>query len=285
MALGTGRRASERGSGVALSCLQGPGPAVTTVMAHAFAKHRLVLPGQAALRAAPGATEMVASCPFRHGLRTGIAAKSAISKLTTSPPGEKLVLSGNYQFGLLLSGRGDRSSPPRKPEVVMTAQAPPEPVGQAELLALDSECRVTRTDQLFRESHRNAADDPHEAHFELVSVDARDVGRLRRLAQEFLTDLKVPPAARDDALLIVSELVTNAVLHASPPAALRVRCIQRRVLRIEVTDGGPQPDPPSKADQHGEHGRGMQIVAAIAVRYGTVTHAGGATRWAELNSR
>lgn len=165
----------------------------------------------------------------------------------------------------------------------MTAQAPPEPVGPVELHALNPDCGATRTDQLFCESHGNAAGDPRDPHLALVSAGARDVSRLRRLAKEFLTDLKLSPAARDDALLIISELVTNAVLHALPPTALRVRCIQRQVLRIEVTDGGPQPDPPPRVDEQGEHGRGMQIVAAMAIRHGTVTHAGGATRWAELH--
>ncbi|MEV6655128.1 ATP-binding protein [Streptomyces sp. NPDC051219] len=165
----------------------------------------------------------------------------------------------------------------------MTAQAPPESAGPVELRALNPNCKATRADQLFCESQGHEADDAHDRHLALVSADARDVSRIRRLAKEFLTDLKVSPTARDDALLIISELVTNAVLHALPPAALRVRCIQRRVLRIEVTDGGPQPNPPPKADQHEEHGRGMHIVAAMAVRYGTLTHAGGATRWAELN--
>ncbi|WP_406404914.1 ATP-binding protein [Streptomyces sp. NBC_00879] len=170
-----------------------------------------------------------------------------------------------------------------EPEVVMTAQAPPEPAGSVELLAPNTSRTATRADQLVCESQRPAADDARDRHLALVSADARDVSRIRRLAKEFLTGLKVPPTALDDALLIISELVTNAVLHALPPAALRVRCTQHHVLRIEVTDGGPRPNPPPKTDQHEEHGRGMFIVAAMAVRYGTIAHAGGSTCWAELN--
>ncbi|WP_405594239.1 ATP-binding protein [Streptomyces sp. NBC_01410] len=128
------------------------------------------------------------------------------------------------------------------------------------------------------------ADDERDRYLALASADARDVGRIRCLAKEFLSDLKnVSPTTRDDALLIISELVTNAVLHALPPAALRLRCIQHHVLRIEVTDGGPRPNPPPKTDQFEEHGRGMIIVAAMAVRCGTITHAVGSTSWAELN--
>ncbi|MGI5404442.1 ATP-binding protein [Streptomyces sp. CA-135486] len=165
----------------------------------------------------------------------------------------------------------------------MTAQAPPESAGSVELLAPNPNRRTARADHLPCESRGPAADDARDRHLALVSADAGDVSRIRRLAKDFLTGLKVAPTARDDALVIISELVTNAVLHALPPAALQVRCIQRSVLRIEVTDGGPRPDPPPRADQHEEHGRGMLIVAAMAVRFGTITHAGGSTCWAELN--
>jgi anti-sigma regulatory factor (Ser/Thr protein kinase) len=165
----------------------------------------------------------------------------------------------------------------------MTTQAPPASAGPVELLAPNT-CRwATRADQLLCERQEPAADDPRDRHLALVSADARDVSRIRRLAKEFLTDLKVSPTALDDALLIISELVTNAVLHALPPAALRVRWVQQHALRIEVTDGGPRPNPPPKTDQYDEHGRGMLIVAAMAVRYGTITHAGGSTCWAELS--
>ncbi|WP_328665624.1 ATP-binding protein [Streptomyces sp. NBC_00322] len=195
----------------------------------------------------------------------------------------KLVISGNDQFIGLSHGRcDDRSSHPRKPEVVMTAQAPPESAGPVELLAPNPNRRATRADQLLRESQGPAAEDPRDRHLALVSADARDVSRIRRLAKDFLTGLNVSPTARDDALLIISELVTNAVLHALPPAALRVRCIHRRLVRIEVTDGGPRPNSLPKTDPNEEHGRGMLIVAAMAVRYGTISHAGGSTCWAEL---
>ncbi|WP_308307686.1 ATP-binding protein [Streptomyces sp. ISL-10] len=115
-----------------------------------------------------------------------------------------------------------------------------------------------------------------------MSACTEDVGRVRRLADGFLAGLHVPPAAREDALLIISELVTNAIIHALPPAALLVLSMPCSVLRIEVTDGGPQPHRPPHAHPQEEHGRGLTIVAALATRHGTVTHERGATRWAEL---
>lgn len=45
-------------------------------------------------------------------------------------------------------------------------------------------------------------------------------------------------AAAEDVLLVVSELVTNACLHAEGPEELRISC-DGKVLRIEVSDRGP----------------------------------------------
>lgn len=99
----------------------------------------------------------------------------------------------------------------------MTAQAPPESAGPVELLAPNPNRRATRANQLLCESQGPAAEDARDRRLALVSADARDVSRIRRLAKDFLTGLNVSPTARDDALLIISELVTNAVLHALPP--------------------------------------------------------------------
>ena len=80
----------------------------------------------------------------------------------------------------------------------------------------------------------------------------------------------------ETALLLVSELATNAIRHGSPPVRLSLRLDADR-LRVEVTDSSPalprldQPGP----DQTG--GRGLQIVQELAARWGShVTGAGSA---------
>ncbi|MCS0637897.1 ATP-binding protein [Streptomyces sp. LP05-1] len=91
-------------------------------------------------------------------------------------------------------------------------------------------------------------------------------------------------AAAEDVLLVVSELVTNACLHAEGPEELRVS-LDAKVLRLEVTDRGPgQPAPrtPHRAGRPGGHG--MFIVQRLCLDWG-VTRADGApgkTVWAEL---
>jgi len=91
-------------------------------------------------------------------------------------------------------------------------------------------------------------------------------------------------AAAEDVLLVVSELVTNACLHAGGPEEL---CILRdsKALRLEVVDGGtgdPAPRTPHRAGRPGGHG--MFIVQRLCLDWGVIRHGDrpGKTVWAEL---
>ncbi|MFJ5227024.1 ATP-binding protein [Streptomyces sp. NPDC088400] len=91
-------------------------------------------------------------------------------------------------------------------------------------------------------------------------------------------------AAAEDVLLVVSELVTNACLHAEGPEGLRVSC-DAKVLRLEVTDRGtgqPAPRTPHRAGRPGGHG--MFIVQRLCLDWGVVRTPGSAGKkvWAEL---
>nr|WP_236243530.1 ATP-binding protein [Streptomyces sp. CC228A] len=91
-------------------------------------------------------------------------------------------------------------------------------------------------------------------------------------------------AAAEDVLLVVSELVTNACLHAEGPEELRV-VRGGRVLRLEVADHGagqPAPRTPHRAGRPGGHG--MFIVQRLCLDWGVIraTDAPGKTVWAEL---
>ncbi|MEU5607572.1 ATP-binding protein [Streptomyces sparsogenes] len=111
------------------------------------------------------------------------------------------------------------------------------------------------------------------------------VSVVRRRARAVLTDWHVPRSTAEDALLVVSELVTNAIDHALAPAFLRLAWIgdgAEYFLRVEVTDAGPAPRAPH-ADPE-EHGRGTLIVAALSARHGSRAHLGGITRWADLRA-
>ena len=113
------------------------------------------------------------------------------------------------------------------------------------------------------------------------------VPAVRRRVRAVLADWQVSAEIVEDALLMVSELVTNAIVHALPPARLRlswVRVDERSTLRVEVTDTGPAfpAGQPRVGIDPDEHGRGEAIVHALASRYGIRVHPGGVTRWADL---
>ncbi|MFK4098756.1 ATP-binding protein [Streptomyces sp. NPDC019531] len=88
----------------------------------------------------------------------------------------------------------------------------------------------------------------------------------------------------DIAALLVSELVTNSLRHATGPIGVRLVRPDGAdgVLLVEVSD--PLPDPPRQrvADLDDESGRGLQLVAHVANRWGTRPGATGKTVWFEL---
>ncbi|MEV5394950.1 ATP-binding protein [Streptomyces cellulosae] len=99
--------------------------------------------------------------------------------------------------------------------------------------------------------------------------------QLRRWELDGVTDL---------AELLVSELVTNALRHATGPVGV---CLSRPagpdgVLLLEVSD--PVPEPPRTRDVRldDESGRGLQLLARSSRRWGHRTGPHGKTVWCEL---
>ncbi|MFD1663516.1 ATP-binding protein [Streptomyces caeni] len=113
------------------------------------------------------------------------------------------------------------------------------------------------------------------------------VGTVRRRAHTVLTAWGIPQSAVEGAVLVISELVTNAIIHALPPAELRLSVGGVNgcgTLRVEVTDAGAalSSGETGSLPGHGEHGRGNTVVDALTVRHGTRSGAGTVTRWADL---
>ena len=92
---------------------------------------------------------------------------------------------------------------------------------------------------------------------------------------------------RSDVALIVSELVTNSVVHANVGAD-QALCLQLTPrgdhLRIAVTDPGSELEPrlrPRDPDTPG--GNGLRVVRMMASAWGVVRDASGATRvWCDV---
>ncbi|MFI7407709.1 ATP-binding protein [Streptomyces sp. NPDC049627] len=110
---------------------------------------------------------------------------------------------------------------------------------------------------------------------------------LRRRIRTVLADWHLATDIAEDVLLVASELLTNAIVHALPPATLtlsRSRAETCRTVRVEVTDRGPATPTglPASAPDPDEHGRGLGIVTTLASRCGIHVHSGGTSRWAEM---
>jgi anti-sigma regulatory factor (Ser/Thr protein kinase) len=110
-----------------------------------------------------------------------------------------------------------------------------------------------------------------------------------REAREFVRQTLYAPLVGEvvvtDAVHIVSELVTNALLHGGCSAAPRTQVKLIAVgaaLRIEVYDLSPVAPVLRIQSDGAEHGRGLAIVAALADRWGWEPTSSGKCVWCEL---
>jgi anti-sigma regulatory factor (Ser/Thr protein kinase) len=105
--------------------------------------------------------------------------------------------------------------------------------------------------------------------------------QIRRRLRPLLATWGVHDEAVDDALLVVEELVANALDHARSRFDVVVR-LADGVLHVSVRDrstGVPRVQP---FDPHAARGRGLQLVETLSWRWGCDAHADGKTVWAEL---
>jgi anti-sigma regulatory factor (Ser/Thr protein kinase) len=89
----------------------------------------------------------------------------------------------------------------------------------------------------------------------------------------------------EEAELIVSELLTNAVDHGGGERIELSVAEDGERVRIEVADGGSGGTPrlQTQAGPDSERGRGLMLVAAIAEAWGVRTHPGRTVVWAEVH--
>jgi anti-sigma regulatory factor (Ser/Thr protein kinase) len=86
----------------------------------------------------------------------------------------------------------------------------------------------------------------------------------------------------DDAALLTSELVANAVQHASGVVGLTAQCTDDGVtIRVTDDDGDALPSQSAASDVE-EHGRGLTVVAALAGDWGTAHDGNTKSVWFRL---
>ncbi|WP_405011792.1 SpoIIE family protein phosphatase [Kitasatospora sp. NBC_01539] len=103
-------------------------------------------------------------------------------------------------------------------------------------------------------------------------------GRARRLAAHALRRWGLEELSESTELM-VSELVTNAIRHATRPVTLRL--VRTSRLRCEVGDDSPALPRARRAGPDDEHGRGLQIVARCADDWGATRLGAGKVVWFE----
>jgi hypothetical protein len=130
-------------------------------------------------------------------------------------------------------------------------------------------------------------------HSSVIDIDA-GWSEVRHFAASF----RAPTAARlfvaatlerwglgglvDDAVLVVSELVTNAVVHARSDVVVTLS-LAGEAVRLSVEDGSRMPPAPRPSPALDESGRGLALVAAAASRWGTDVGGDGKVVWVELH--
>jgi anti-sigma regulatory factor (Ser/Thr protein kinase) len=130
-----------------------------------------------------------------------------------------------------------------------------------------------------------------------VRPDPAEVGRARRWARSRLAGSGIGPdePLAETLILLISELVTNAVVHTGCPAVLRMLLPDAgaaragaagpggETVRVEVADRSARAPEPRHADGEDTNGRGLELVTGLADRWGWRPEGGGKSIWCEVD--
>lgn len=113
-----------------------------------------------------------------------------------------------------------------------------------------------------------------------LAPEPASVRSARTFCAERLAAWGAAPELVETAALLVSELVTNVVLHAGTPLVVSVRRGGR--LRVEVEDRDPRPPVTKGGDVRAASGRGLLLIEAMSEGFGTEVRPSGKLVWFEL---
>ncbi|MFF1376603.1 ATP-binding protein [Streptomyces sp. NPDC058308] len=123
-----------------------------------------------------------------------------------------------------------------------------------------------------------------------VGADPAEVGRARRWARSRLagSGIEADEPVAETLILLISELVTNAVVHTGCPAVLRmllpgVPADVPGTVRVEVADTSARPPAQRHADGDDTNGRGLELVDGLADRWGWQPEGAGKSIWCEVD--
>lgn len=114
-------------------------------------------------------------------------------------------------------------------------------------------------------------------------ADPTAVQEARHALTTQLKEWSAPEPAIHTAELILSELLTNAILHTDSRSVTVEAALTAGRLRLAVTDDSPaRPHAAHAVPETDERGRGLALVSALASAWGSVPMCGGKTVWASL---
>jgi anti-sigma regulatory factor (Ser/Thr protein kinase) len=114
-----------------------------------------------------------------------------------------------------------------------------------------------------------------------LDLEVVSLGQLRAAVRRLLADL--PGIGIEDAVQVVDELASNAIVHARAPRGCRLIVAGRGWFRVEVDDASPAQARIGRPDHTG--GRGLILVDELATCWGVDYHGRGKTVWSELGTR
>ena len=114
----------------------------------------------------------------------------------------------------------------------------------------------------------------------VLPVDLRAAATARALLRGAMAERDGTPCA--DALVMISEIVTNAVRYTRSVLHVSMT-VDDLTLRVEVTDDNPVVPTASAVDLDRTSGRGLQIVDELADCWGVVRTQGGKAVWFEIS--
>lgn len=129
-----------------------------------------------------------------------------------------------------------------------------------------------------------------DTHSERNVIDSLDIvlgavplsiSTARHAVRCLLDSVAIPPEVREDILLLVSELVTNAVLHAGTAVHVAASVYPDRVI-VAVSDDDPHHSPlrPDRGPM-ATSGRGMRLVELLASSWGVEVLSSSKVVWFE----
>jgi anti-sigma regulatory factor (Ser/Thr protein kinase) len=112
-----------------------------------------------------------------------------------------------------------------------------------------------------------------------IGEDSAAIASARHAVSAALTH-EFPRDFADDVVLVVSELVTNAIMHGAAPRTLEVSRAGNAV-EIRVHDSSPA-RPQLRPEPHDQGGFGLYIVERLAAEWGVGSTDTGKTVWCRL---